>query len=650
MAVTLTVENGIGHVTIDNPPVNAAGHTVRSGLTDVLNQTEMDAAITAVVLSCAGQTFVAGADVREFDKPARDPLLPDVVLTLEGATKPWVAAIHGTALGGGLEIALGCHYRVAVASAKLGLPEVNLGILPGAGGTVRLPRLISPEPALDMITSGKPVSAKRAFELGLVDRVFDDDLVAQATRFAQSVADAPLPKPLAQCGPNTPEDPEAWTGQKENIQRKARGQNAPVAAMGSVEFALAHDATEALAFERAQFNTLKADPQSEALRHIFFAERAASKLDEIKGVAPRPLTAIGVVGGGTMGAGIAAAHLLAGLEVVMVERDAAAAAAGRSRTHAILDGSLKRGLISEDKHRSITSAFVASDDYGSLSNADLVIEAVFEDMAVKHAVFAELERTTKPEAILASNTSYLDVNTIAQAVADPSRVIGLHFFSPAHIMKLLELVIPDTAVPDVIATGAALGKRLRKITVPTGVCDGFIGNRIMSTYRRECDYMAVDGAPVEQIDQAMRAFGFPMGIFQMQDLAGLDIGWANRKRLAPTRDPSERYVTVSDQLCEMGRFGRKAGRGFYIYEDGKTPRIDPEVTALFEAEAKAQGIVRKPTTDEAIMTRILEVMQSESEAILREGIARRADDIDVVMTAGYGFPRHKGGPMYLRGQ
>nr|WP_255596839.1 3-hydroxyacyl-CoA dehydrogenase family protein [Cognatishimia sp. MH4019] len=404
------------------------------------------------------------------------------------------------------------------------------------------------------------------------------------------------------------------------------------------------DASEALAAERALFLRLKDDPQSRALRHIFFAERSVGK--SLPDGSALPLEHIGVVGGGTMGAGIAVAALLAGLRVTMVERDADAVAAGRTRVVEVLDGSFKRGVLSEDGHAHCLEAFSGSVDYGALAEADLVIEAVFEDMDVKHAVFEALDAVVKPEAVLATNTSYLDVGQIAQAVARPARVIGLHFFSPAHIMKLLELVIPVGADPDAVATGAALGKRLRKITVPSGVCDGFIGNRIMSAYRRACEYMIEDGALPADVDQAMRGFGFPMGIFEMQDLAGLDISWAMRKRQSATRDPAERYVDIADQLCEQGRFGRKTGLGWYLY-DGKSAQVDPEVTALIEATSARKGITRTPLSEDEIMGRILDVMQAEGRAILAEGIAARAEDIDVVMVNGYGFPRWRGGPMFM---
>ncbi|MEM9584879.1 MAG: 3-hydroxyacyl-CoA dehydrogenase NAD-binding domain-containing protein [Pseudomonadota bacterium] len=646
MAVTTRVTGQIATVTIDNPPVNAASHAVRQGLVDAVATTQADDAVKAVILLCAGRTFVAGADIREFGKPPLEPHLPDVVLCLERATKPWIAAIHGAALGGGLEIALGCSHRICLADATLGLPEVKLGLIPGAGGTVRLPRLIKAEDALQMISSGKPVCAGQAHAMGLVDRVVDDDLASAARDFAAQLKDAPRPPALPERAAKMPQDIAAWDAQKAAIVKKAKGQNAPVAAVSAIDAALTMPATDALVQERATFLRLKSDPQSAALRHIFFAERNAGKLPKKTAAQPRALASLGVVGGGTMGAGIAAAALLAGFHVTLIERDETALEAGAARIRATLAGSVQRGLISKAKHAAIGAALSTSTDYAELGAVDLVIEAVFEDMEVKRAVFQQLDKATRADAVLATNTSYLDVNDIAASVADPARVIGLHFFSPAHIMKLLEVVIPDAAVPDTIATGLALGKRLGKISVLSGVCDGFIGNRIMSRYRRACDDMLVDGALPAEIDSAMRDFGFPMGLYEMQDLAGLDIAWAMRKRQAATRDPNERYVTIADQLCEAGHFGRKTGKGWYIYNDGKTPQIDPATTALIEAESAQMNVPRRSFTQQQIMARILDVMQEEARALLSEGIAQSAADIDVVMVNGYGFPRWRGGPMF----
>jgi len=644
MTVTVEIQANVAIVTIDNPPVNAASHDVRKGIIQAIAQTESDDNIKAVVLICTGRTFVAGADVREFNKPPLPPFLPDVTNAIEATTKPWIAAIHGTALGGGFELALACDYRIADAGAKFGLPEVTLGLIPGAGGTVRLPRLVGPVFALDMIAGGKPISADVALSKGLLDHIATKDLRDEAIAFATDKGSVELPARVSTRSVAA-YDHEALAAAISKIKVKARGQNSPLAAINAVNDAITLPPAEAFIAERDAFLKLKEDPQSKALRHIFFAERAAGKIPSIAGLPMPVLETVGVVGGGTMGAGIAAACLLAGLKVTMIERDDAALSAGKSRVSRILESSLKRGVLSPQKHSQTEAAFHASIDYRALNDADLVIEAVFESMDVKHAVFAQLDAVTKPTAVLASNTSYLDIRQIAQAVKNPDRVIGLHFFSPAHIMKLLELVVPETAAPSAIAVGAALGKRLRKITVPSGVCDGFIGNRIMSAYRQSCEYMLEDGALPSQIDAAMRDFGFPMGIYEMQDLAGNDISWAMRKRLAPTRDPAERYVDIADKLCELGRFGQKTGLGWYRYE-GKERLIDPLVEDLIKAESARKGITRRTFGHDEIIDTILSAMRSTGAKILEEGIASKASDIDVVMVNGYGFPRWRGGPMY----
>ena len=646
MSTTLSFEGEIAIVTIDNPPVNATSQAVRQALAEAVTSTEQNPDIKVVVLQCAGSTFVAGADIREFGKPPLEPHLPDVLVQIENATKPWIAAIHGSALGGGLELAMACHYRVTAPQARFGLPEVTLGLIPGAGGTVRLPRLVSAETALDMVADGKPITAAKALEAGLTDEISKGDLAVYALTFAARVVTGKPHVPTLDRPINMPKDQGQFDQQAATILKKARGQISPSMAITAIENALSMPAADALAAERAAFIKLKSAPQSTALRHIFFAERATAQIDRIKDVSPRDITHIGVAGGGTMGAGIAAACLLAGLDVTLLERDDAAAQLGQDRVVNILSGSLKRGLISTEKHMQMLVGFGITTDYDALKNASMVIEAVFEDMAVKKEVFTQLDAVVKPDTILATNTSYLDVNEIADAVSVPGRVIGLHFFSPAHIMKLLEIVVPDQVADDVLATSVALAKRLRKIPVLAGVCDGFIGNRIMSAYRRECDYMLEDGAFPHEIDTAMRDFGFSIGIFQMQDLAGLDIAWAMRKRRAAIRDPAERYVEIPDNLCEMGRLGRKTGCGWHNYEDGKEARA-PEVEDLIISEAKRKRITRKSFSADDIMTRILSSMQSEAQLLFNEGIARSAADIDVVMVNAYGFPRWKGGPMHL---
>ncbi|WP_417826360.1 FAD-dependent oxidoreductase [Thalassospira povalilytica] len=645
--VTLTREDHIGIITINNPPINATSHPVRAGIVDVLDQIDRDPAIRIAILICSGKTFIAGADVTEFGQPPKDPILPDVIKRLEAATKPVIAAIHGHALGGGLEVALGCHYRIADKSAKLGLPEVNLGLIPGAGGTVRLPRQVPVTEAINIITSGKPVSSTKANEIGLIDAICHGALLDAAKDFAQTILDHDMPVALVDRAPVDVPDSAAWDDIIASARKKARGQIAPLAAIDVLRTGLEKGAKDGLAYERQTFVELRDSDQSKALRHIFFAERSVGKLPELAGVDPAPITDVGVIGGGIMGAGIATASLLAGFKVTIIERNEDACANGRNTVEKHLSGSLKRGLITQDRFDQLMAALSTSTDYAALASADLVVEAVFEDMAVKHDVFGKLSLHCKPDAVLASNTSYLDINEIAAKCVNPGRVIGLHFFSPAHIMKLLEIVRTTQADAKSLATAFAFGRALGKIAVPCGVCDGFIGNRIMSAYRKHCEYMLEDGALPHQIDAAMVEFGFPMGLFAMQDMAGLEISWATRKRLAPFRDPAERYVALGDYLCEMGRFGKKNGLGWYRYDENGKAHPDPEVDALVIADSEKKGITRRDFSHDEIIETILSAMRNEGDKILSEGIANSPDAIDVVMVNGYGFPRHKGGPMFL---
>ncbi|MEQ9348647.1 MAG: 3-hydroxyacyl-CoA dehydrogenase NAD-binding domain-containing protein [Thalassospira sp.] len=645
--VTLTLADDVAVITINNPPINATSHAVRVGLVNALDKIEKDTAIKAAILICDGKTFIAGADVSEFGQPPKNPILPDVIKRLETSPKPIIAAIHGHALGGGLEVALGCHYRIADISAKLGLPEVNLGLIPGAGGTVRLPRLISTENAISLITSGKPVSASAANDMGLIDAMAHGELIDAAKDFAKTITDHPCPTPLVDRAPVDPLGDDQWQETFAAVTKKARGQIAPQIAATAIRTGIEQGAAAGLMHEREKFVELRDSDQSKALRHIFFAERSVGKLPDIDGVKPNPLSEIGVIGGGIMGAGIATASLLAGLDVKIIERNEDACATGQATVEKHLTGSLKRGLISQERFDSVMASLSTSMDYADLGNADLVVEAVFEDMSVKHDVFGKLSLYCKPTAVLASNTSYLDINEIAAKCVNPARVIGLHFFSPAHIMKLLEIVRTDKADAKSLATAFAFAHKLGKIAVPCGVCDGFIGNRIMSAYRKHCEYMLEDGALPHQIDDAMVAFGFPMGLFAMQDMAGLEISWATRKRLAPFRDPSERYVALGDYLCEMERFGKKNGLGWYRYDENGKAQPDPSVDALVIAESAKKGITRRDFTHDEIIATILSAMQNEGDKILAEGIANSPDAIDVVMINGYGFPRHKGGPMFL---
>ena len=647
--VSLGREGNIGVVTVANPPVNALSHAVRSGIWSAIHDTDADDTISAVVLICDGRGFIAGADIREFGQPPRAPLLGDVVFALQQAGKPWVAAIHGMALGGGVEIALGCRHRIAEETARLGFPEVNLGLIPGAGGTILLPRCIAMHQAIEMITRGKPVSATKAREDGLVDEIIRGGLRAAAIEYARQLDGKADRGPLFQDKIIAPLSKDAIRDIRHTLERRHRAQRAPLVALDTILHVAGLPVREARAHERKQFDILRQSTQAKALRHIFLAERATARIDALKGVAPRPFGKIGIVGGGTMGSGIAAACLLHGCSVTLVETGRSAAEKGAGRISAILAESHRRGLVSTGRKDQLEAALSAHTDYGALKDADLIVEAVFEDMEVKQGVFRQLDAHSRPDAILASNTSYLDINAIAGVVRDPGRVIGLHFFSPAHIMKLLEIIRTDHALPDVLATGFALARTLKKIPVIAGMCDGFIGNRIMSAYRREADYLIEEGAMPDQVDTAMREFGFPIGIFQMQDLAGLDIAWAMRKRQASARTPSQRYVGIADRLCELERFGRKSGAGWYSYQGAK-PCVDPVVTQIIDEERRRKSIQPGTFSKADIMDRILDSMHREATQVLEEGIARSRDDIDVVLVNGYGFPRWKGGPMFMQAQ
>ncbi|MDU8944131.1 3-hydroxyacyl-CoA dehydrogenase NAD-binding domain-containing protein [Ovoidimarina sediminis] len=643
MAIRMTRDGGVAIVTIDVPPVNAISQAVRRGLLEAVEASAADPEVTSVVLAGARLTFSEGEDLCDLEHAPDDPLLGEVLRRIETSGTPWIAAVQGKALGAGLDLAMACHRRIAVSSAVLGLPEVSLGLIPGAGGTVRLPRLIALDRALEMIVTGKPMGAEDACEAGLIDRVVSGDLLSAATAMAREAA-APVPT-LAR--PVCPESaPGAFEDAAKRAVSRAKGQAAPVAAVEALRQARDLPAEEALVRERRLFLALRGGEEARALRHINLAERATRRIDRLDGVAPHPVRHVGVIGGGTMGAGIAAACLLAGVPVTMVERGADAARAGQGRVHDILDGSLKRGKLTPESHAERLAAFTATDEFDALAPADLVVEAAFEDMAVKQEIFARLGRVVRPNAVLATNTSYLDVGAIAAQTGRPGRVIGLHFFAPAHIMKLLEVVAPDGLDDRALATGVAFARRLGKIPVLAGVCDGFIANRLMSAYRREAEYMLEDGAFPWQIDAAMEAYGFPMGLFRVQDLSGLDISWAMRKRQAASRDPAQRYVRIGDLLCEAGHFGRKTGRGYYAYDDAGTARPSPETAALIEAESARKCIARRAFTEGEIMDRLLEVMRTEGQRILAEGIARSAEDIDVVMVNAFGFPRWKGGPMF----
>lgn len=636
-------------VTIDNPPVNALSAKVRAGLLAAIEAANADSQVGAVVLAGRGRNFIAGADIREFGKPAVPPSLPEVCDAIESSEKPVIAAIAGAALGGGLEVAMSAHFRLAVPGAKLGLPEVALGLLPGSGGTQRLPRLIGAGMALDLMLSGRHIDPAKAKAAGLVDRVVEaGDVAAAGLSYANELlaAGTPIRRTRDAQGLADREAAQAAIDAARSTATKARGLLSPGKIVDAVQAALDLPFEQGMAKERELFVECLNSPQRAGLVHAFFAEREAAKSPETRSATPRPVHSVGVVGGGTMGAGITVAVLDAGLPVVMIERDDEALARGRANVEKVYDGLIAKGRMSADAKAAVMARYSGSTSYDALAKVDLVIEAVFEEMSVKKAVFAELDRVCKPGAVIGTNTSYLDIDEIAASISRPEDVVGLHFFSPANIMKLLEIVVPAKVSPDVVATAFALAGKLRKVPVRAKVCDGFIGNRILAVYRQAADYMMEDGASPYQIDKALRDFGFAMGPFQVSDLAGGDIGWATRKRRAATRDPNARYVQIADRICERGWFGQKTGRGYYLYPQGSRAGVpDPEVEAIITAERERAGVTPRSFTDEQIVRRYLAAMVNEGANVVYEGIALRPLDVDVTFVHGYGFPRWRGGPM-----
>ncbi len=648
--VSYAREGAIGLICIDNPPVNATSQAVRAGLDAALVALAADTEARAAVIFCAGRTFIAGADIREFGKPPLAPHLPDVIARIEASDKPVVAVLHGTALGGGLEVALGAHYRIALPGTRLGLPEVTLGLMPGAGGTQRLPRLTGTEAAVEVITSARQVGAEEALRLGILDAIgTGSDPRAAGIAFAQSLlAEGKGPRPTGGLPPAAPLGESALADWRKRLSRAHPGDVARPEALAAVQDAATMSLAEGLAAERARFLRLMQTPQRAALVHAFLAEREVARQPDLEGVAPRAFDRIGVIGGGTMGAGIAVACLLAGLDVTLVERDAEAAAKARDSVTGLLSGSVKRGKLAPERRDAILAdTFRAVDNYEALARADLVIEAVFEKLEVKREVFTRLDAVCRPGAVLATNTSYLDIDEIAGFTARPGDVVGLHFFSPAHVMRLLEIVEGARTAPEVMATAFALARRLKKIGVRAGVCDGFIGNRMLQAYRTAADHMVLDGASPYQVDEALTDFGFAMGPYQTSDLAGLDIGFFNRQRKAATRDPRERVPVFADRLYELGRLGRKSARGYYIYDDA-TPRgrPDPEMEGMLASIRADLGITPRAFTDQEIVARYMAAMVNEAARIVEEGIARRPLDVDVTALNGYGFPRLRGGPMH----
>ena len=632
-------------IEIDRPPVNAINHDIRTGLVAALTAIAGDDKVERIILSGAGDVFAAGADAGEFGLQMIQPDLPAVVAALEAVTVPVIAVIKGVCLGGGLELALACRWRIASPTARLGLPEVILGVVPGSGGTQRLPRLVGMKAALSMIPTGRHVGAAEALEIGLIDQQEEDPFAAA---LAMHLDDLDARPPISKLPPPRSE-PEIAEAALVKARRRMPRQSAPEEAVRLVELAASHSFEDGLEAERATFLRLRDGDECRALRHIFFAERGARAPARLKAVRPASLANTVVIGGGSMGAGIAHALARAGSAITLIERDDEAVHAARLRMSGLYEAAVKRGLITVETATDEQRAIRYQSGYDDIEEAGLVIEAVFEDMQVKCDLLKALDKAA-PRAVLASNTSYLDIDVMAGCLSDPSRLVGLHFFSPAHIMKLLEIVKGVQTSDHALATGYALAKHLRKIPVEVGVCDGFVGNRMLQRVREAAELLLLDGAEPEQIDRAMRGFGYSMGLYETQDMSGLDIAWANRRRQQATRDPERRYSKVQDQVCEAGWLGRKAGLGWYVYENDKLTGPNPAVAPLIAAEAARHGISRRELSDKAVLQTLMLALINEAANILDEGIARSASDIDLVLVHGYGFPRFRGGPLHYADQ
>jgi len=637
-------------ITLDNPPVNGMNHALRTRIVEGLDRAQGDSSVNAIVLTGAGGLFSGGADIREFTTPqARaEPTLPTVIAIVEASEKPVIAAIGGSCMGGGLELALGCHFRVAAPHAQIALPEVRLGLLPGAGGTQRLPRAIGVEAALNMIVSGASTPCERFGGTALFDAIVDGDVLQAALAFASSerAGQRPLPR-VRDIVIDYPHADALFQFARNTVRAIARGFPAPLKCIEAVAAAVAMPFDEGLRFERELFIQLAQTPESRALRHAFFAERAAAKIPDIpSGTAPRPINAAAVIGAGTMGSGIAICLLDAGVAVTVLETKQEALDKGMATIRSHYDKALAKGrLAAGDAERRI-GMLKPTLDYDDLAGADLIIEAVFEDLAVKKQVFERLDAVAKPAAILASNTSTLDLNRIAGFTARPQNVVGMHFFSPANVMKLLEVVRGARTADDVLVTAMNVAKRMRKTAVVSGVCDGFIGNRMVEQYLRQALFLLEEGASPGQVDRALEKFGMAMGPFRMSDLAGNDVGWYIRKRRYVEK-PDVVYSRIADRLCELGRFGQKTGLGWYRYEPGRRDALpDPAVDALIASYRAELGNAPRKIADQEIVDRCIYALVNEGARILEDGIALRASDIDVVYLTGYGFPLYRGGPMH----
>ncbi|WP_230970812.1 3-hydroxyacyl-CoA dehydrogenase NAD-binding domain-containing protein [Nitrogeniibacter aestuarii] len=642
--VRMERDGDVAVLVIDNPPINAGSAEVRQGLLEAVAAVGSDTQLKAAVIIGAGSTFIAGSDLKEFGQPLAEPQLPTVIAAIEACPKPVVAALHGAALGGGYELALGCDARIAAPGTVVGLPEVTLGIIPGAGGTQRLPRLIGVPKAIELVCAGTRVKADTAHGLGMVDAVADGELRAAAVAYARSLVDAKA-RLRERAVPVASDDEIAAASQ--GALRKGKHRPAVKAAIDAIVAAAQLPFDQALARERLVFQELRLTREARALRHQFFAEREAAKLPDLQGIEARPVERIAVIGAGTMGTGIAIAALDAGYRVSLLEQDEAALARGKARVDDHYERRAATGKMRPDAADECCARLQAGLDWTVLSQADLVIEAVFEELGVKQSVFRRIDEFARPGAVLATNTSYLDLDAIARATARPQDVVGLHFFSPANVMRLVEVVRGADTAPDALATGLAVAKRMRKMPVVTANAFGFIGNRIYAAYRRQCEFMIEEGAWPEEVDAALEAFGFAMGPFAVADLSGLDIAWRMRQSQAATRDPAARYVHIPDRLCEAGRLGRKTGAGYYRYPaEGKSREIDPAVHDIIAAERAAKGVVPRALGTEEIQRRALLAMTNEAALLLGEGVAQHAGDVDVALVNGYGFPRWEGGVVF----
>jgi 3-hydroxyacyl-CoA dehydrogenase len=651
--VTFSNQDGIGIITVNNPPVNALSPGVPEGILAAVQRAQSDDTVKALVLIGAGRTFIAGADIREFGKitsgERKDKLnLAELMLVMEDSTKPLVCAIHGTAFGGGLEVAMGAHYRVAVPSAQVGQPEVKLGLIPGAAGTQRLPRLAGVAKAVEMCAFGEPVKAQAALEAGIVDRIVEGDLLAGAVAFAREVlAKGEAPRKPRDRDEKLGDGAAIFAAAREQARKTRRGMMAPLAAIDAVEFATKLPFAEGVKKEAELFHKCLFSDQSKAMIHAFFGEREVAKIPFLPKDTPvREIRKAAVVGAGTMGGGIAMNYVNAGIPVILKETTQEALDRGVATIRKNYANSVKKGRFPQSVMDQRMGLIRPQLTYDGLEEADIVAEAVFEGMALKKQVFGEIDKVAKRGAILASNTSTLNIDEIASATSRPEMVIGHHYFSPANVMRLVEIVRGKATSPEVIATSMALAKKLNKVGVLVGNCRGFVGNRMIHCYGREAQFLVEEGAAPEAVDKALYDFGMAMGPLAMGDLAGLDVGWRIRKEYKHLEDPNERHPLIADALCEMGRYGQKTGAGWYRYDENRNPSPDPEVTALIEKLTKEAGIKRRAISAEEIVHRCVYALVNEGAKILEEGFALRAVDIDIIYLTGYGFPVHRGGPMW----